>query len=158
MTVIVDPRGNAPEIEVEDVEETKDDLDIALSEARARGAVKVADILNAKDMLTADQFAELIGATRETVHQKRKRHEVLGLEGPRRGVRFPAWQLANDGKLLPALPRLFKILGDHPWAIYRFLLQEHPELGGKTALDALRSNRIEDVVGTADAISSGAFA
>jgi hypothetical protein len=80
------------------------------------------------------------------------------LEGPRRGVRFPAWQLANDGTLLPALPRLFKILGDHPWAVYRFLLQNHPELGGKTALDALRRNRIDEVLKTADAISSGAFA
>lgn len=89
MTVIVDPRGNGPEIEVENVEEAKDELDIALVEARARGAAKVADTLNAGDMLTADQFAELIGATRETVHQKRKRHEVLGLEGPRRGVRSP---------------------------------------------------------------------
>lgn len=154
----MDPHGNAPEIEVEDVEESKDDLDIALAEVRARGAAKVADILNAEDMLAADQFAELIGATRETVHQKRKRHEVLGLEGPRRGVRSPTWQMANDGKLLPALPRLFEILGNRPWAIYRFLLQEHPELGGKTALEALRSNRIEDVISTADAINSGAFA
>jgi hypothetical protein len=41
MTVIVDPRGNAPEIEVENVEEAKDELDIALVEARAPGRRKL---------------------------------------------------------------------------------------------------------------------
>ena len=136
----------------------RDELDIALSAAKTRGAARVADILNGADMLTADAFAEEIGATRETVHKKRRRHEVLGLEGPKRGVRFPKWQLNRSGELLVGLPQLFEALGDHPWAVYRFLLQAHPELDGATGLEALRAGRIEEVIGVAGSVGAGAFA
>ncbi|MBA1914272.1 hypothetical protein, partial [Escherichia coli] len=91
------------------------------------------------DMLSADAFANEIGATRETVHKKRRRHEVLGLEGPKRGVRFPKWQVSGSGELIPSLPQLFEALGDHPWSVYRFLLEEHSELAGRTGLEALRA-------------------
>jgi hypothetical protein len=158
MTVVVEPYAASPKIVVEKVPSRADDgLDAALAAAKTRGAARVADILNSKDMLTADAFAEEIGATRETVHKKRRRHEVLGLEGPKRGVRFPKWQLSQSGELLPSLPLLFQTLGGHPWAVYRFLLQGHAELGGRSALDALRRGRIEDVIAVAETISSGAF-
>ena len=159
MTVIVEPDSLSPRIAVEDVTSPAgDELDVALTAAKMRGAARVVDILKRADMLTADAFAEEIGATRETVHKKRRRHEVLGLEGPKRGVRFPKWQLNQSGELLPGLPLLFQALGDHPWAVYRFLLQEHPELNGDTALDALRRGRIEDVIAVAGSIGAGAFA
>ena len=158
MTVVVEPNATLPRIAVEEVTPpTGDALDTALAAARTRGAARVADILNNKEMLTADAFAEEIGATRETVHKKRRRHEVLGLEGPKRGVRFPKWQLSQSGELLPSLPLLFRALGGHPWAVYRFLLQEHPELDGSTALEALRRGRIEDVIAVADTIGAGTF-
>ena len=160
MTVIIEPDATAPRIAVEELEPAvaRDELDIALSAAKRRGAARVADILNGADMLTADAFAEEIGATRETVHKKRRRHEVLGLEGPKRGVRFPKWQLSRSGELLIGLPLLFEALGEHPWAVYRFLLQGHPELGGATGLEALKSGRIEEVIGVAGSVGAGAFA
>lgn len=158
MTVVVEPKAISPRIAVEEVSTPAGDaLDIALVAARTRGAARVADILNGEDMLTADAFAEEIGATRETVHKKRRRHEVLGLEGPKRGVRFPRWQVSRSGELLPSLPLLFRSLGGHPWAVYRFLLQEHPELGGGTAFEALRLGRIEEVIALAGTIGAGAF-
>lgn len=159
MTVIVEPHSTSPRIAFEEVTSpAHDELDEALAAANTRGAARVADILNSADMLTADAFAEEIGATRETVHKKRRRHEVLGLEGPKRGVRFPKWQLNLSGELLPGLPFLFQALGDHPWAVYRFLLQEHPELDGASALDGLRRGRIEDVIAVAGTVGAGAFA
>jgi hypothetical protein len=160
MTVIIEPNATAPRIAVEELARpaARDELDIALGAARTRGAARVADILNGADMLTADAFAEEIGATRETVHKKRRRHEVLGLEGPKRGVRFPKWQLNRSGELLSGLPQLFEALGDHPWAVYRFLLQGHPELDGATGLAALRAGRIEEVIGVAGSVGAGAFA
>jgi hypothetical protein len=159
MTVTVEPRATSPRIAVEEIAaQTDDDLEVALAAARARGAARIADILNGADMLSADQFAEEIGATRETVHKKRQRHEVLGLEGPKRGVRFPKWQLGRSGELLPGLPFLFGALGNHPWAVFRFLLNEHPELGGSTGLAALRGGRISDAVSVAETIGAGAFA
>jgi hypothetical protein len=155
---VVDPKTAAPQIAVEEVSAPKGDrLDSALAAARQRGSARVAEILNGTDMLSADAFAEEIGATRETVHKKRRRHEVLGLEGPKRGVRFPKWQVSGSGGLIPSLPQLFEVLGDHPWTIYRFLLEEHGELDGRTGLEALRAGRIADVMATAETIGRGAF-
>jgi hypothetical protein len=48
-------------------------------------------------------------------------------------------------------------LGDYPWTIYRFLLEEHGELDGRTGLDALRAGRIADVMATAETIGRGTF-
>ncbi len=158
MTVVVDPKAAAPQIAVEEVLPPKGDrLDTALAAARQRGSARVAEILNGTDMLSAVAFAEEIGATRETVHKKRRRHEVLGLEGPKRGVRFPKWQVSESGGLIPSLPQLFEVLGDHPWTIYRFLLEEHGELDGRSGLEALRAGRSADVMATAETIGRGAF-
>ena len=159
ITAVIDPERDVSDVAVEAVrEQPADELDSALNEARARGATRAAEILNRPDMLTADEFAAAIGASRETIHQKRKRREVLGLEGAKRGVRFPEWQLSAEGRLLPELPRLFMALGGHPWAVYRFLLQRHPELDGTTALDALREGRVAAVLATAENVGEGVFA
>lgn len=159
ITAVVDPERDLSEVAVESVpEQPVDELDTALDEARARGATRAAEILIGPDMLTTDEFAAAIGASRETIHQKRKRHQVLGLEGAKRGVRFPEWQLSADGSLLPELPRLFKTLGGRPWTVYRFLVQRHPELDGKTALEALRDGRVDAVIAAAENIGQGVFA
>ena len=158
MTVEVDPAAASPRIAVEEVTAAPpDQLDVALAAARQRGSVRVAQILNSPDMLSADAFANEIGATRETVHKKRRRHEVLGLEGPKRGVRFPKWQVSGSGELIPSLPQLFEALGDHPWSVYRFLLEEHSELAGRTGLEALRAGQVADVLAAAESAGRGAF-
>lgn len=75
---------------------------------------------------------------------------MLGLEGAKRGFRFPAWQISEEGKPFAALPELFERLGGAPWAVYRFLIQHHPELEGSTALEALRRGRDEGVLEAAE--------
>ena len=105
-----------------------------------------AQILAGPGMLSADDFAELIGAARETVRQKLKRREVLGLQGAKRGVRYPTWQVSGDGALLPHLTEIFDTLGESPWTVYRFLLQASPALGGRRPLDALRSGETGAVI------------
>ncbi len=122
------------------------DLDRALAAARERGRVRVAEIMNSSEMLTADDFAARLGTTRATVNTWRQKHQVLGLEGAKRGFRFPTWQIREDGKPFAVLPELFERLGGSPWAVYRFLVQHHPELDGLTARDALRRGRDEDVL------------
>jgi hypothetical protein len=135
-----------------------DALDAALAAAKARGAVHVADILKAPDMLSARDFAPVAGMSHETVNQKRKTGELLGLQGATRGVRFPRWQVTDDGRPLPGLKVIFELLGGDPWTVYRFLTQRHNELAGKTALEALKKGRVEAVQGVARNISVGAFA
>ena len=135
-----------------------DALDVALTAAKARGAVRVAEILRQPGMLSARDFAPLVGMSHETVNQKRKSGELLGLQGATRGVRFPSWQVTDDGRPLPGLRSLFEALGGDPWTIYRFLTRRHNELAGQTALEALKAGRLEAVQGVARNISAGAFA
>jgi len=89
----------------------------------------------------------------EGIRLKWKRH---GLEFAKRGVRYPGWQVLPDRQLLPALPRLFAVLGDDPWRLFRFLQQRDGELGGERALEALRQGRIE--LAAAENAARGAFA
>lgn len=131
-------------------------LEAALSQARLRGVARIAEIIDGPEMKSADEFGRLIGATRETVNQKRRRHEVLGLAGPKRGVRFPVWQLTNDGGLLPGLPELFDEIGDLPWAVYRFLVAEHSELGELTGADAMKQGRVAKALALATSVGRGA--
>lgn len=135
-----------------------DDLDRALDAARERGRLRAAEVLSGEEMLSADEFAELLGVSRVTVNAKRQRHEVLALEGAKRGFRFPAWQVDENGKPFEVLPKLFELLGDSPWTVYRFLVQRHAELDGASARDYLRRGRAGQVVEAAASIARGAFA
>ena len=155
LTFTVTPDGEAKVV----AEETGGDaLGAALARARARGASKVAAILSGADMLTARDFGPLIGASHETVNVKRRRRELLGLEGATRGVKYPSWQLTDAGLPLPGLPKLFEALGEQPWTVYRFLRTAHAELGGDTALDALKAGQVDAVVGVARNQAAGAYA
>jgi hypothetical protein len=132
--------------------EHDDDLESALAAARERGQTRVAEILNGPDMLTAEEFAHLIGTSRVTVNTKRQNHQVLGLQGARRGFRFPKWQISEDGKPFSALPALFDRLGGSPWAVYRFLVQHHPELEGLTGREALSRGLATEALEVAESV------
>ena len=159
--VTVGPRGRSKITLIEEAQQREpaptDDLDCALEVARARGRVRAAEILSGDDMLSAEQFAELIGTSRVTVNAKRQNNQVLGLDGAKRGFRFPAWQLDRDGKPFAAIPALFERLGGGPWAVYRFLVQHHPELDGLTGIEALRRGKTAQVLEVAESVAQGTF-
>lgn len=137
--------------------ETRDDVaETAMDRARARGAKRVAEILKSPDMLNGREFGELVGASHETVNKWRKRGDVLALTGAVQKLRYPKWQVTEDGRLLPGLRELSAELV-HPWAIYRFLLQPHPEMKGKTGLEALKDGMLKDVLETVRGIKRGNF-
>jgi DNA-binding transcriptional regulator YiaG len=129
--------------------EEEDEFKGALAEAFERGEHLATKILRQPEMLTATAFAKSLDLSRETVRQKVQKHEVLALKGAKQGHRFPRWQITSDGGLLPRLAELFDRLGGNAWTVYRFLLQHHPELDGKTALEALKVGRAEEVLAAA---------
>jgi hypothetical protein len=129
----------------------------ALVAARGRGAAVKEELLADPEMLNTADIANLLGMSEEGVRLKRKRHEILGLESAKRGIRYPAWQVLANRQLLPALPRLFAMLGDDPWRLFRFLQQRHGELGGDRALDALRHGKVDGVLAAAENTATGAF-
>lgn len=164
--VEVDPSGATtvtPLDETLDVDATEPieapdaELDAALREARQRGRMRAAEILAGEDMLSADEFAALLGTSRMTINTKRQNHQVLGLDGAKRGFRFPAWQVNEDGKPFATLPALFERLGGGPWSVYRFLVQNHPELDGLTGREAIRRGKADLALEVAKSIAQGTF-
>lgn len=154
-TLQISPDGGAETVPIK--RPAPDALDIALVDARMRGKARIADILKQPDMLTARDFAPLVGVSHDTVHKLHKRHEVLGLQGAARGLRFPEWQATDDGRPLPGLPALVELLGDEPWRIYRFLKTHHAELSGRTALEAMKDGDLVKVLGAARNMMAGNF-
>jgi hypothetical protein len=128
-----------------------------ITAAMRRGEKTVARILSGPEMVSGEHFAELIGMTRMGVHKKLKAHKILGLEGAKRGVRYPTWQLDDDGRPIPGLSEVLVKFGDATWAAYRFLRQHHAGLGRKTAIDALKVGKKKDVLAAAETVLSGDF-
>lgn len=159
--VEVDPEGETVLTPVEDVAAAPEpveeagapdaELAAALAAARARGRLRAAEILGGDDMLSADAFAKLLGTTRMTVNTKRQSGQILGLDGAKRGFRFPVWQLDTEGKPYAALAVLHERLGG-PWAVYRFLVQPHGELGGLTGREALERGKVKAALEAAESV------
>jgi hypothetical protein len=166
--VDVDPNGGATVTPVEEAAaevkafpveepgETSAELKDALTAARERGRIRAAEILRGEDMLSAEAFAEVLGTTRVTVNTKRQNGQLLGLDGARRGFRFPVWQLDTEGKPYPELPALLERLGG-PWAVYRFLVQPQGALDGLTGREALEQGKGRAAVAAAEGIARGDF-
>jgi hypothetical protein len=131
-------------------------LAAALGEARERAEPSIGDLFAGPAMLSSDEFAKRLGVSRETVNQKRKRCEVIGLDGNARGFRYPEWQLIK-GRPIPRLRELFARLENDAWAVYRFLTTPQPALGGETGVDAMRGKRTDQVLAVAQEMSQGAF-
>ena len=128
------------------------ELQGALAAARERGRLRAAEILGADDMLSAEAFARLLGATRVTVNTKRQSGQLLGIDGAKRGFRFPVWQLNAEGKPFTELPALHERLGG-AWAVYRFLVQPHGELDGLTGREALERGKSKSVLEAAESVA-----
>ncbi len=130
----------------------------ALDAARARGATLKEEMLSDPEMLSTAGLAERLGMSEEGVRLKRLRHEVLGVEVAKRGIRYPAWQILPGRQILPGLPRLFAVLGDDPWRLLRFLQQNHAELRGRRAFEALQKGQVDEVLAAAENAAMGVFA
>jgi hypothetical protein len=128
-----------------------------LSAARRRGGKTLARILSGPDMLTGAEFAALLGMTRMAIHKKRKRDELLGLEGAKRGIRYPRWQLDAEGQPVRGLSSVLDLFGDNAWGAYRFLTQYHSGLGKRTAIEALQAGQARRVVEAAQTVLAGDF-
>jgi len=130
--------------------------DDPLTAARARGAEMTAQILAGKDMLTAHEIGAKLGITEPTVNKWRQEGKLLGLSGPKRGIRYPCWQLNAQGEPSPILTDLIRICGG-PWPTYRFLQSEWAALNGTTGVEALGRGAEKLVLELAQSVAHGNF-
>lgn len=126
----------------------------AITRALERGRERVAEILRGPGMLAGREFATMIGVSAQTLNEWREQRKVLALSGAKRGFRYPDWQVIEaTGQPLPDLIELHRILGDEPWSVYRFLLQRHAALDGRTGIEGLKSGNIDATIAAAKGIS-----
>ncbi|MDG4892705.1 XRE family transcriptional regulator [Mesorhizobium sp. WSM4976] len=151
------PIASDDEFPVEETGKPGAELEAALAAARERGRKRVAEIVAGEDMLGAEAFAKLLGTSRVTVNAWRQSGQVLGIDGAKRGFRFPVWQLDKHGRPFGAFPALHATLGNSAWAVYRFLVSRHGALDGRTGLHALQQGDDALVLAAAEGMTRGDF-
>ncbi|WP_157270562.1 hypothetical protein [Azohydromonas aeria] len=92
--------------------------------------------LDADDMLSTEQAAELVGVNRRTVVIWIERGRAIGLSQTKRGFRMPRWQF--DQPLWDTLPKLSAALHTtEGWALLAFLESPLGALDGRTPRQAI---------------------
>jgi hypothetical protein len=81
------------------------------------------------------------GITRQALHQKVRAHQLLACETGDGQRVYPAWQFAPDGRIVPGLTAVLRILlaATDPWTAAIWLTTASDRLGGRSAIDVLRS-------------------
>jgi hypothetical protein len=120
--------------------------DDALVAAKLRGLKLRQQMLETSGgSLTSEQVAEVLGISRQAVDKRRSASQLLALTQGRRGYRYPSFQF-DEGKTLKGLE---EVLGNlralDPWMQLNFFTSSHERLGGKTPIQALHKDLLEEV-------------
>ena len=94
------------------------------------------DRMEAADMITTDEAAELAATSRVTINAWIKSGRCIGVSNLRRGFKLPRWQF--EPAVWPALQPLAKSLGTRDgWQLLGFLESSAAALDGQTPRAAL---------------------
>lgn len=100
------------------------------------GAAYRRDRMQAADMISTDEAAELAGTSRVTINAWIKAGRCIGVAHLRRGFKLPRWQF--EPFVFPHLQPLSQALGTTDgWPLLAFLESPHPALDGQTPRVAL---------------------
>jgi hypothetical protein len=92
--------------------------------------------MDAADMISTDEAAELAGTSRVTINAWIKAGRCIGVAHLRRGFKLPRWQF--EPAIWPVLQPLAKALGSaEGWQMLAFLESPAPALDGQTPRAAL---------------------
>jgi excisionase family DNA binding protein len=101
--------------------------------------------LDAPDMMSTDEAAELVGASRVTVNAWITKGRAIGLTQTKRGFRMPSWQF--EPLVWAALPKLSATLATtEGWALLSFLESPHGALNGLTPRLAIEQGQAARVI------------
>jgi hypothetical protein len=94
-----------------------------------RGAEYRRQRINASDMITTDEAADLSGTTRVTINAWIKSGRCIGVTHLRRGFKMPKWQF--EPYVFPMIESLSEALGTTDgWQLLSFLETPHEALDG----------------------------
>lgn len=101
------------------------------------------DRMDAADMISTDEAAELVGTSRVTINAWIKSGRCIGVSNLRRGYKLPRWQF--EPGCWPLLQPLAKQLGTSDgWQLLAFLETPATALGGQTPRAALEQGVAAD--------------
>lgn len=105
--------------------------------------------LGAADMISTDEAAQLVQATRVTINAWIAKGRAIGLTQTKRGFRLPRWQF--EPSMWDTLPRLSAALGTaEGWAILSFLETPHGALNGIAPRQAIEQGHMDRVIKIAE--------
>ena len=122
--------------------------DNPLLPARLRGIRAKQRVLQAEGgVVSGQEFADLVGVSRQAVDKRRRNGTLIGLALGKKGYVYPVWQ-AEVG--LGGLKPVFAALSEYgPWTQVVFMLTPNSWLGGETPLNLLRQGDTEIVIAAA---------
>ncbi|MBW4642627.1 MAG: DUF2384 domain-containing protein [Goleter apudmare HA4340-LM2] len=100
-----------------------------------------------KHSLTAPQVAELLNTTRQTPHDRLKKHSLIAAQD--NGVwKFPTWQFDPEGPdgVIAGLPDVLRALNVPALSKISWLTRPNKALNGLTPIEALKFGQINDVI------------
>ena len=119
--------------------------------ARTRGGAP-------ETLLTSEELAARVGLkTRQSVHDWRRKHRILGWQNARRGYVFPAEQLDERNRPIAGLERVAGLFADG-YAAWVWLTTPRPSLEGVPPLALLARGEVERVAQAARGDRQGDFA
>lgn len=121
------------------------DVAEAVSRAQARSRETAASILEQSDMLTGENIAQRMGMSRQAVHKAAIANKLLALEGAKRGLRYPEWQLDDTGVRCKGLQEVLDLVGNG-WEAWRFLAASGDGVSNR---ERLRSGDVEGLLARA---------
>lgn len=111
----------------------------------------------AGELLTSQQFAKRVGAkSRQSVHNWLRQGRILGWEGTKRGLVFPAGQLDESGRPLNGLGVVVRHFEGH-YSAWCWLRDRHDDLDGARPIDLLRHDDVARVESAAKGYAQGDF-
>jgi hypothetical protein len=122
-------------------------IDVAtIDAARGAGVEARGQLLTAEGgTWPVEQVAKYLGLTRQAVDKRRRANKLIGLAMGRHGYLYPAWQFSRNGAV-PGLEKVLAALSRHdPWSQVIFMLSPNDRLDGRTPLEALRKEQVEEV-------------
>ena len=129
-----------------------------LSENEAKKIVLARGILAGKELelaeggsLSGEELSNALGRTRQGIDYLRREGVVVAWRITQGKWRYPAWQLAAQGGLLPGVRECLKALATRSeWEPVIFFLSPRESLEGKRPLDLLRVGRIGEAIAAAE--------
>ena len=114
--------------------------------AKFRGLKRKQQMLEAAGgALTSEQVSEVLGISRQAVDKRRASNQLLALTQGKRGYSYPNFQF-EDGKTITGLEEVLGELRDlDPWMQMVFFTSPNERLQGKTPLEQLRNESVNEV-------------